>query len=1135
MSELLDYLPKLFIPKHIKLWFIYLALFLGSGNLYATHILGGEITYQCDGTGRFVFRVRVYYDCTSTTNLQLQNIQVLSSDRPKQGGVDVVLIGLNLISETDISPTCSATGPVITCTGTNVLSGALKEYIFESQPTVLEGVIPADGWHFIYTQNFRSTNITNIQSSNNYQMVLHTSMYNYTNSNTSPCYDSSPQILAPPIKIVCAGSPVDYNPIAIDPDGDVVVHEFAPHLYTNNTLTSYNPPVDPANCAYTTGYSYTNPTPDQSFDPQNIPATIDPETGYIRFKSNSQGVYILATITKSYRCGVLISEVYREFNVFVSACSGNNQVPAITADPTNGTSNNYSITANAGDLITFPLSATDNGTLSNGSPQSVSVSAYGSQFGAGFTNSASGCDLPPCATLSPAPPVSGVGGTTTTFTWQTDCNHLTPQLGCAASDNTYNFSLVFQDNFCPIPAYTTYTISVTILAPGTTEQSPELRCIAVNSDGSTTLNWEPGVDVTGTWNNYTIYHSNSILGPFNELTTLTNFNTLNYTHATANASIDSNFYFITSVFGCLDAPPKDTLASMLLTVSAGPNGTASLVWNPPSDPLLPTTGPTYTIFREQPLGTWNALGNTVNTFYNDEITVCNDVINYRIQISDGLGCENISSVDGQIFADQLPPATPILDSVSVDLLSGNATMGWDTSTSSDASGYLTYYFSSGIWKVVDTLPGFYNTFWLNDSTSNADTLSECYRVAAFDSCGNFSPLGVSQCTMFLNGSIDICNRKISLSWNPYTGWPEGVKYYLINRKDNFDPYLSFDTLITSADIPLFVDSSIIKDHVYCYYITAVKNDPDRRITSSSNSKCFDATLPKVPDFGYITTATVESNSEVYLNARIDYTAVIDHYEVQRKTPVTDFVKLEEIPYNGIDLVEYSDESASTDLSSYTYRIITFDTCLTPTDTTNIATTIHVSATGYPNRTNVLSWNPYEVWDGEVDRYAVFRQIGGLNSLSFDIIAIIPSTGDSLYTYVDSVDTFTIGDGRFCYFILGYEGPGNFLGLLANSKSNIDCAEQSANFFVPSAFATDAWVSENRVFKPITLFVSRDEYEFTIWDRWGQKIFRTKDLDEGWNGSSLGEVAKQGVYVYSFKFKTALGEYLEKKGTVTLIR
>ena len=1123
------------IPKHIKILVLLLALFLGSVESYATHILGGEITYQCDGTGQFVFRVRVYYDCMSTTPLQFQNLQVLSSNKPKQNGVDVVLIGLNLISETDISPTCDASGPVISCTANNVLNGAIKEFIFESQPTLLEGVIPADGWHFIYTQNFRSTNITNIQSSNNYQMVLHTSMYNYNNSNTSPCYDSSPQILAPPIKIICAGSQVDYNPIATDPDGDVVVHEFSPPLFTNNTLTSFDPPTDPSYCAYTTGYTYNNPTPDQSFDPQNIPATIDPQTGFINFKSNTQGVFILATIAKSYRCGVLISEVYREFNVFVSACTGNNQVPTITNDPTNGVSNNYSITANAGDLITFPITAVDNGTLSNGNPQSVSIAAYGSQFGAGFTNSAAGCSLPPCATLTPAPPSTTVGGTGTTFTWQTDCNHLTPQLGCAASDNTYNFSLVFQDNFCPIPAYTTYNISVTILAPGTTEQSPELRCIAVNSDGSTSLTWEPGIDVTGSWNSYAVYHSNSILGPFTQLTTITNFNTLSYTHTTANASIDSNFYFVTSIFGCLDAPPKDTLAAMLLSVSNGPNGTVSVVWNPPSDPLLPTTGPNYTVYKEQPLGTWNVIGTTSNTFYSEEITVCNDVVNYRIQIADGLGCENISSVDGQIFIDQLPPATPILDSVSVDLISGNATMGWDTSTSSDAVGYLTYYFFGGIWRVVDTLPGYDDTFWLNDSTSNADTVSECFRVAAFDSCGNFSPLGISQCSMLLNGSIDICERKISIAWNPYTGWPEGVSFYIINRKDNFDPYEPYDTVITTADIPLYVDSNIVKNHVYCYYVTAVKNDPAKRVTSSSNYRCFDATLPKAPDFGYITTATVESNSEVYINSRIDYTAIIDHYEVQRKTQVTEFVKLDEIDYTGVDLVEYSDESASTDLSSYTYRIITYDTCLTPTDTTNIATTIHISATGYPNRTNVITWNPYEVWDGEVDRYAVFRQIGGLNSFSYDIIAIIQSNGDSMYTYVDSVDTFTIGDGTFCYFIIGYEGPGNFLGLLATSKSNIDCAEQSANFFVPNAFATDAWVSQNRVFKPVTLFVSRDEYEFTIWDRWGQKIFRTKDLNEGWNGMSYGQVAKQGVYVYSFKYKTALGEYLEKKGTVTLIR
>ena len=1107
---------------------------VGTYKTYANHILGGELTYQCVGGGQFIFTVKIYYDCTSSAPIQVIPISVLSSDPPTLNGVDWVSIALNLISEQDISPNCDASGPVISCSSPSPLVGAMKEYVFQSVPVTLEGTIPPDGWTFATLQNFRSGNITNIQAIMNNTMVLHTTMFNLNNTTTNPCYDSSPAFLAPPPRIVCAGSTVNFNGIAYDSDGDVLTYEFAPPMQVSE-LTVYNPPVDPQLVAYNPGYSYQNPTPDQSFDPLNIPATINPQTGDVTFKSYTQGVYLLATITKSYRCGVLISEVYRELNVFVTGGCANNLNPLITTDPSGGTTTNYAVSVNAGDLVNIPLVASDNGVLSNGNPQSVSISAVGSQFGAGYTNSAGGCSNPPCATLTPAPPATTIGSTGTTFNWQTDCNHLTGQLGCNTADNTYTFSIVFQDNFCPIPAFTTYNISVTILAPNSSEHSPELRCVSVNSDGSTTLNWEQGVNTTGSWNSYAIYHSNSLNGPYTQIATINNINTLSYIHTTANAAVDQNFYFVTSIFGCLDAPPLDTLASMLLTVSNGANGFAGLSWNPPSDPLLPTTGPTYSIFREQPLGTWNMIGTSNTNSFNDPVTVCNEVVNYRVEIADALGCINISSVDGQQFADNFLPETPEVDSVSVDLLSGNAVMGWKPSASADAIGYITYYFRNGIWTAVETLNGYNSTYWFNDTTSNADTISECYRVAAFDSCGNVSALSFSHCTMLMSGSINICDRKISLAWNPYVSWDSGVDYYIINRKDNNGPYEPYDTLVTTSDLPNYIDSFIVKNHVYCYYITAVKNDVNNRITSSSNSLCFDATLPKAPDFGYITTATVESNTEAYINARIDHTAIIDHFEIERKTPVTNYSKLDDISPTGVDLVEYTDESASTNLSSYTYRIITFDTCLTPTDTTNIGTTIHLTATGYPNRTNVLNWNAYYNWDGQVDRYAVFRQIGGLNSFSYDIIAIIPSTADSFYTYVDSVDTFTIGNGTFCYFVVGYEGPGNFLGILANSKSNIDCAEQGANFFVPNAFATDAWMPENRVFKPVTLFVSRDEYEFTIWDRWGQKVFRTKDLNEGWDGKIYGQMAKQGVYVYSFKYLTALGEHLEKKGTITLIR
>ena len=57
----------------------------------------------------------------------------------------------------------------------------------------------------------------------------------------------------------------------------------------------------------------------------------------------------------------------------------------------------------------------------------------------------------------------------------------------------------------------------------------------------------------------------------------------------------------------------------------------------------------------------------------------------------------------------------------------------------------------------------------------------------------------------------------------------------------------------------------------------------------------------------------------------------------------------------------------------------------------------------------------------------------------------------------------------------------------------------------------------------------------IFSRWGELIFRTHLLTEGWNGIFKGELLPAGNYIYTVKYKNNNGIPVYKKGTVTLIR
>ena len=89
------------------------------------------------------------------------------------------------------------------------------------------------------------------------------------------------------------------------------------------------------------------------------------------------------------------------------------------------------------------------------------------------------------------------------------------------------------------------------------------------------------------------------------------------------------------------------------------------------------------------------------------------------------------------------------------------------------------------------------------------------------------------------------------------------------------------------------------------------------------------------------------------------------------------------------------------------------------------------------------------------------------------------------------------------------------------------------FWIPNAFTPNA-NGNNDVFKPKLIGVHK--YSFLIFNRWGEKIFETTNLEEGWNGFYKSKLCEQDVYVYKIDFTddVHLNEH-EFIGRVTLLR
>jgi gliding motility-associated-like protein len=85
------------------------------------------------------------------------------------------------------------------------------------------------------------------------------------------------------------------------------------------------------------------------------------------------------------------------------------------------------------------------------------------------------------------------------------------------------------------------------------------------------------------------------------------------------------------------------------------------------------------------------------------------------------------------------------------------------------------------------------------------------------------------------------------------------------------------------------------------------------------------------------------------------------------------------------------------------------------------------------------------------------------------------------------------------------------------------------------FRPNSEIAENRVFKPVHSYVNAEEYVFSIFDRWGSRVFYTNDITEGWDGSFNGKMATPGVYTYIITYRIDKKNVFKKQGRVTLIR
>ncbi|RLD42177.1 MAG: hypothetical protein DRI89_07900 [Bacteroidetes bacterium] len=121
-------------------------------------------------------------------------------------------------------------------------------------------------------------------------------------------------------------------------------------------------------------------------------------------------------------------------------------------------------------------------------------------------------------------------------------------------------------------------------------------------------------------------------------------------------------------------------------------------------------------------------------------------------------------------------------------------------------------------------------------------------------------------------------------------------------------------------------------------------------------------------------------------------------------------------------------------------------------------------------------------------------------------------------------------GHYVVEVISYEG------CKATDAVQVLWGDGGVPFYMPNAFTPNG-DGLNDLFRAVPKYDYISEYQLTIYNRWGQKIFECDDIDCGWDGTYKGNASANGVYIYRIVYEeiSQPGQSKTLDGTVMLVR
>ncbi len=450
-----------------------------------------------------------------------------------------------------------------------------------------------------------------------------------------------------------------------------------------------------------------------------------------------------------------------------------------------------------------------------------------------------------------------------------------------------------------------------------------------------------------------------------------------------------------------------------------------------------------------------------------------------------------------ITVDSDPPSISPFDSISFDVATQQLIAGWRPNAAPDTKGYRIYKRENNTnSRIGDTVETSFIVDYQNFSSIGR------YTLAVFDSCDLFSPISAAHKPMIMSLQLDSCTKTNSLSWTTYEGWAvDNQQIYRSINGGAFSPITTLGGVNQTYD-----DSDIQFGDSACYFVRA-RNAFG--ISSSSNVLCEKLNQPILPNVNYLSRVTNTGNKELSIEVYIENLGLTDS-AVLYNTSTGSVVGNKQLSI-GNAFYEWVDNSTDVASDISVYQVRTFAPCYGETSTSQTGNNIVLSI-----EEDVLTWNDYANWDGNVSEYLVYGYDGSTwNNLS--------STSELSYRNTDTT--------QVCFYVEAVENQ-NIYDFSKTSRSNEACARREPRFYVPNALNP---LSENHTFRVYGNSLDTENAVMNIYNRWGQQIFSTTDITTGWSVESNEVFIPLGIYLYDILLYDLNGNKHRLSGTVRVIR